>query len=242
MHARPAPNWSTLVETGRSLDERRSFRDDGAAAETRFDTEIRSFVWQNDLTIGADQIITVGVDLRDDRLDSTADFTETSRRDDAGFAQSLARVADCFVMDAFAVAHRAHASTVGLPPLLPSAMGMLVEREVTALGRTLDIDDDAKPLAALMGGAKVSDKILILENLLDKLDHLFIGGGMSVTFLNAQGNSTGASSVETDRLDFARQIMERAAQAVPHRRGVGAKFHLDTFRGPVRQGGIARPS
>ncbi len=140
-------------------------------------------------------------------------FHAGEEANDAGFAQALARVADYFVMDAFAVAHRAHASTVGLPPLLPSAMGMLVEREVTALGRTLEIDDNARPLAALMGGAKVSDKILILENLLDKLDHLFIGGGMSVTFLNAQGNSTGASSVETDRLDFARQILERAAQA-----------------------------
>ena len=87
LRARPAPNWSTLVETGRSLDERRSFRDDGAAAEIQFDTEIRSFVWQNDLTLGADQIITVGVDLRDDRLDGTTDFTETSRRNDAVFTQ-----------------------------------------------------------------------------------------------------------------------------------------------------------
>lgn len=87
LRARPTTRWSTLVETGRSLDERRTFRDDGAAAEIRFDTEIRSFVWQNDLTLGADQIVTIGVDLRDDRLDSTTNFTETSRRDDAVFAQ-----------------------------------------------------------------------------------------------------------------------------------------------------------
>ncbi len=87
LRARPTPRWSTLVETGRSLDERRTFRDDGAAAESRFDTEIRSFVWQNDLTLGADQIVTLGVDLRDDRLDSTTNFTETSRRDDAVLAQ-----------------------------------------------------------------------------------------------------------------------------------------------------------
>ncbi|PKB64014.1 MAG: phosphoglycerate kinase [SAR202 cluster bacterium Io17-Chloro-G2] len=140
-------------------------------------------------------------------------FHPGEEANDAEFAQALARPAGCFVMDAFAVAHRSHASTVGLPPLLPSAMGMLLEREVTALGQTLNIDDGSKPLAALMGGAKVSDKILILENLLDKLDHLFIGGGMSVTFLHALGKATGASSVETGRLDFAWELMERAAKA-----------------------------
>ena len=118
-------------------------------------------------------------------------FHPEEEANDDGFSQALARIADFFVMDAFAVAHRAHASTVGLPTLLPSAMGMLLEREVIALGQTLDIDDNAKPLAALMGGAKVSDKILILENMLDRLDHLFIGGGMSVTFLHALGNPTG---------------------------------------------------
>ena len=140
-------------------------------------------------------------------------FHSGEEANDPEFAEALARTADCFVMDAFAVCHRAHASTVGLPPLLPSAMGMLVEREVDALSKTLEIDDGAKPLAALLGGAKVGDKILILENLLDKLDHLFIGGGMSVTFLHALGNATGASSVETDRLDFAREVMERADKA-----------------------------
>ena len=120
----------------------------------------------------------------------------------------LASLADCFVMDAFAVAHRAHASTVGITGFLPSAMGLLVQREVEQMGRALE--SPASPLAALMGGAKVSDKILVLENLLDKLDHLFIGGGMAVTFLNAQGLETGASSVESDRLEFAREVMERA--------------------------------
>ena len=140
-------------------------------------------------------------------------FYPGEEANDDSFSQALARIADFFVMDAFAVAHRAHASTVGLPLLLPSAMGMLLEREVTALGQTLDIDDGAKPLAALMGGAKVSDKILILENMLDKLDHLFIGGGMSVTFLHALGNPTGASSVETERMDFAREVLTRAGKA-----------------------------
>ncbi|CAI8056820.1 Phosphoglycerate kinase [Geodia barretti] len=111
-------------------------------------------------------------------------------------------------MDAFAVAHRAHASTVGVTEYLPSAMGFLVEREVTSMGRALESPE--KPLAALMGGAKVSDKILLLDNIMDKLDHLFIGGGMCVTFLKAQGHGVGASQVEEDRLEFAREMLGEA--------------------------------
>ena len=124
------------------------------------------------------------------------------------FARNLARLADCFVMDAFAVAHRAHASTVGVGQHLPAAMGLLVQREVESLGKALESPEP--PVAALLGGAKVSDKILVLENLLDKLDQLFIGGGMSVTFLRCQGFQTGASAIEEDRLDFARELLERA--------------------------------
>ena len=135
-------------------------------------------------------------------------FHEGEEKADPEFAGALASLADCFVMDAFAVAHRAHASTVGLPKLLPSAMGLLVQREVESMGQALE--SPQRPLAALMGGAKVSDKILVLENLLDKLDHLLIGGGMAVTFLNAMGYETGASSVEEDRLQFAREVLNRA--------------------------------
>jgi phosphoglycerate kinase len=137
-------------------------------------------------------------------------FYPGEEKNDPAFSRELAANADCFVMDAFAVAHRPHASTVGVPELLPSAMGMLVQREVESMGKALEAPE--RPLAALLGGAKVSDKILVLENLLDKLDHIFIGGGMCVTFLKAQGISTGASNVETDRLDFARELMERAKQ------------------------------
>ena len=137
-------------------------------------------------------------------------FHPGEEKNDPEFVAALGSLADCFVMDAFAVAHRAHASTVGITGALPSAMGLLVQREVEQMGRALE--SPASPLAALMGGAKVSDKILVLENLLDKLDHLFIGGGMAVTFLNAQGKGTGASSIEADRLDFARDVMERAAR------------------------------
>lgn len=135
-------------------------------------------------------------------------FHSGEEKNDPEFSKSLAKLADCFVMDAFAVAHRAHASTVGITQYLPSAMGLLVQREVESMGKALE--SPQSPLAALLGGAKVSDKILVLENLLDKLDHLYIGGGMSVTFLRAKFVGTGASSVEEDKLDFARDIMERA--------------------------------
>ncbi len=137
-------------------------------------------------------------------------FHAGEEQNDPAFCQGLARMADCFVMDAFAVAHRAHASTVGITDLLPSAMGLLVQREVESMGQALE--SPRPPLAALMGGAKVSDKILVLENLLDKLDQLYIGGGMAVTFLHAQGHSTGASSIEEDRLDFARDVLRRGAE------------------------------
>ncbi len=137
-------------------------------------------------------------------------FHPGEEKNDPGFAQALAALADCFVMDAFAVTHRAHASTAGITNFLPAAMGLLVQREVEEMGKALE--SPASPLAALMGGAKVSDKILVLENLLDKLDHLFIGGGMAVTFLRAQGYATGASSIEEDRLEFARHVLQRAAE------------------------------
>jgi phosphoglycerate kinase len=135
-------------------------------------------------------------------------FHPGEEKNDPEFAEALASLADCFIMDAFAVAHRAHASTVGIPRYLPSAMGLLVQREIEAMSQALETPQT--PLAALMGGAKVSDKILVLENLLGKLDQLYIGGGMSVTFLRAQGYGTGASVVEEDRLDFARDILNRA--------------------------------
>ena len=135
-------------------------------------------------------------------------FHEGEEKNDDAFSKELAALADCFVMDAFAVAHRAHASTVGLPRMLPSAMGLLMQREVESLG--LALTSPERPLAALMGGAKVSDKILVLENLLGNLDRLYIGGGMAVTFLAALGKPVGASPVEADRLDFAREVIDRA--------------------------------
>ena len=146
-------------------------------------------------------------------------FDPGEENNDPEFARALASLADFLVMDAFAVAHRAHASTVGIPRLLPSAMGLLLQKELEALRQALDVREGGAPLAALMGGAKVSDKIQVLENLLDKLDHLLIGGGMCVTFLNAQGYGTGASPIESDLLEIVRQILARA-------RGNGIQVHL----------------
>ena len=108
---------------------------------------------------------------------------------DPEFARALASLAEVYVMDAFAVAHRAHASTVGVPRYLPSAAGLLVQMELEVMGKALEAP--ARPLAALLGGAKVTDKIVVLENLLNKVDKLFIGGGMAATFLKAQGHPTG---------------------------------------------------
>ena len=135
-------------------------------------------------------------------------FHPGEEQNNPDFAAALAALADCFMMDAFAVAHRAHASTVGVPQRLPSAMGLLVQREVEALGQALETP--SRPLGGLIGGAKVSDKILVLENLLNKLDELFIGGCMAVTFLHSQGYTTGATSIEEDKLEFAQDILRRA--------------------------------
>ena len=125
---------------------------------------------------------------------------------DAEFARGLAALADVYINDAFGAAHRAHASTAAVARLLPAAAGFLMERELRALGDALDAPE--RPFAAVLGGAKVSDKIGVLENLMGKVDLLVIGGGMAATFIKAQGHSVGDSLVEDDRLAFARRIMD----------------------------------
>src|SRR5690606_29249634 len=133
------------------------------------------------------------------------------------FARQLAALADVFVNDAFGTMHRADASIVGVPALLPSAAGLLVQKEVEALGGLLT--RPARPFAAVLGGAKVSDKIEVIERLSQKVDHLFIGGAMAYTFLRAQGTAVGRSRVEEDQVDFARRMIE----VIPTR---GCKLHL----------------
>ena len=157
-------------------------------------------------------------------------FHPGEEKDDPDFARTLASLADVFVMDAFAVAHRAHASTVGVSRHLPSVSGLLLEKELELMGRALD--SPARPLAALLGGAKVSDKIMVLEHLLDRVDRLFIGGGMAATFLRAMGHSTGASSVEEDKLDFAAQLIQRAGD-----RGISVHLPEDVVVSRESNGG-----
>lgn len=128
---------------------------------------------------------------------------------DASLAKELAALADVYVNDAFGAAHRAHASTHGVTAFMPqSAMGLLMEREVDYLGKLLGTPES--PFVAVIGGAKVSDKIGVIEQLLTRVDSLMIGGAMSYTFLKAQGHSVGTSLVEDDKLDVALDLMERA--------------------------------
>jgi phosphoglycerate kinase len=138
-------------------------------------------------------------------------FHSEEEANDPAFAQKLASVADLFVMDAFAVAHRAHASTVGVPQYLPSVAGMLLQREIEYLERALASPE--KPVGALLGGAKVSDKITLLDNLVGKVDRVCIGGAMASTFLKAQGYEVGASMVEEDRLEYASSFLQRATSS-----------------------------
>ncbi len=125
-----------------------------------------------------------------------------------GFAQSLAGLADVFVNDAFGTSHRAHASIVGVTEYLPAVAGFLLEKELTNLGGILE--NPAHPFAALLGGAKVSDKIGMLCNIMGKVDHLLIGGGMAASFLKAGGSEVGKSFIETNRLETAGQLMALA--------------------------------
>ena len=137
-------------------------------------------------------------------------FHPEEEKNDPDFARSLASIADVFVNDGFAVAHRAHASTEGVTHYLPSVAGFLMEKELNVLGSVLQ--SPQRPLVVALGGAKISDKIGVLENLLHKLDTLLIGGGMAATFLKAQGFPIGNSLVEDDRIDLARDLMRRAKE------------------------------
>ncbi len=138
-------------------------------------------------------------------------FDPREKNNDPELARILAGYADVFVNDAFGAAHRAHASTEGVAHLLPSAAGRLLERELAVLGRLLASPE--APFKVILGGAKVSDKIGVIENLLPKVDEILIGGAMAYTFLKAQGGDVGGSLVEDDKLDTARDLLERAADA-----------------------------
>jgi phosphoglycerate kinase len=137
-------------------------------------------------------------------------FYAEEEKNDAAFAKKLAAPFDVFIMDAFSAAHRAHASTRAVVDDLPSFAGPLLIREIEMLGETRD--NPKHPFALVLGGAKVSDKISVIENLMDKVDSIIIGGGMSFTFLRAQGFEIGHSLCETEKLDFAREMISKAKQ------------------------------
>jgi len=137
-------------------------------------------------------------------------FHPEEEENDSSFAQALARLADIYVNDAFGASHRAHASIVGVANYLPAVAGLLLEKEIKVLEGILA--NPGHPFAELAGGAKVSDKITVLENTLDKIDCLLIGGGMAATFLKAKSYEVGSSLVEDDRLDFAARLMKDAVE------------------------------
>jgi len=137
-------------------------------------------------------------------------FHAEEEKNDPEFARKLAAGADVFVQDAFGSAHRAHASTVGVAKVLPvAAAGLLMEKELEYLGKAITNPD--RPCVALLGGAKVSDKIEVIQNLLKIVDRLLVGGAMAYTFFRAQGRPTGKSKVEEDKVDLAREVLAQAA-------------------------------
>ena len=148
-------------------------------------------------------------------------FDIREEKNDPSFAKELASMAELYVSDAFGTVHRAHASTVGVAAYLPAVSGLLVAKELEIMGGALQ--DPKRPFVAVLGGAKVSDKIGVINNLLEKADTIIIGGGMAYTFAKAQGGSIGTSLCENDKLDYARQMIEKAKA-----RGVNLLLPVDT--------------
>ncbi len=137
-------------------------------------------------------------------------FHKEEEKNDPAFSKELASMAEIYVNDAFGTAHRAHASTAGVADYLPAVCGYLIQKEVDIMGKALA--DPARPFVAILGGAKVSDKIGVINNLIEKVDTLIIGGGMAYTFLRAMGYETGTSICEEDKLDLAKELLAKAKE------------------------------
>ncbi|AEE96671.1 phosphoglycerate kinase [Mahella australiensis] len=135
-------------------------------------------------------------------------FHAEEEKNDTEFAKALASLAEIYVNDAFGTAHRAHASTAGVAAYLPAVAGYLIKKELDIMGKALD--NPERPFVAVLGGVKVSDKIGVINNLIDKVDTLIIGGAMAYTFFRAKGYSTGSSVVEEDKIDLAKELMAKA--------------------------------
>ena len=151
-------------------------------------------------------------------------FDIREEKNGADFAKELAGMAQLYVSDAFGTVHRAHASTAGVAAYLPAYAGLLVEKELSVMGKALD--DPKRPFVAVLGGAKVSDKIGVINNLLEKADTVIIGGGMAYTFIKAMGYEIGNSLLEADKLDYALEMIEKAK-----RNGVSLLLPVDTAVG-----------
>lgn len=151
-------------------------------------------------------------------------FHKEETKNDPEFAKELASLAEIFVNDAFGAAHRAHASTAGVADYLPAVCGYLIKKEITVMGGALE--NPKRPFVAILGGAKVSDKIGVINNLIEKVDTLIIGGGMAYTFFRALGNSTGTSICENDKIDLARDLMAKARE-----KGVNFLIPIDNVIG-----------
>lgn len=137
-------------------------------------------------------------------------FRKEEEKNDETFSKELSQLADLYVNDAFGTSHRAHASNVGVSKFLPSAVGFLVQKEIEIMGKALE--NPERPFTAILGGAKVSDKIGVMENLLDKVDTILIGGAMAFTFIKSQGKNVGKSLIEEDKLDLAKSLIEKAQE------------------------------
>ena len=158
-------------------------------------------------------------------------FDKREEKNDPEFAKELADMAELYVSDAFGTVHRAHASTAGVAAYLPAVSGFLIGKELDIMGKALE--DPARPFVAILGGAKVSDKIAVIENLLTKVDKIIIGGGMAYTFIKAMGYEVGNSLLEADKLDYAKNMIADAkAKGVefllPVDTVVGREFAADT--------------
>lgn len=158
-------------------------------------------------------------------------FHKEETKNDPEFTKKLASLAEIYVNDAFGTAHRAHSSTTGLADYLPAVCGFLIKKEIEIMGKALS--NPVRPFVAILGGAKVSDKITVIENLLDKVDSLIIGGGMAYTFLKAKGYNVGTSICEDDKVELAKELMKKAIEKgvnllLPSGNVIGKEFSADT--------------
>ena len=151
-------------------------------------------------------------------------FDPREEKNDPSFAEELASMAELYVSDAFGTVHRAHASTAGVAAYLPAVSGLLVAKELEVMGGALN--NPKRPFVAVLGGAKVSDKIGVINNLLEKADTIIIGGGMAYTFVKAQGGEIGTSLLEADKMDYALEMIQKAKD-----RGVKLLLPIDTMAG-----------